>query len=381
MHLTTLCTAEPYFSCELGIYQQNEGTPMGGPLSSLLADLVLENKVEATIKEHPKWGNKWDWVRKADDTFMEWTGSSTDLDDFYEYLNDIHPTIKWSREIEHEGTIPFLDVMVIRSPIGIQTTVYRKPSASDRYTHFTTAQAWREKIITITTLRQRAEGYCSTEDLKTKELQHLETTFTANGYPTNIIQRYLYQHKPPNNTTIKEEKQTHFYAPYHPLAHKLFRKLHKRFNISPLYQKTKTLTNILYHSRPPQQPIHTPGAVYAIPCNDCSKHYIGETKRPTTIRLEEEQRDLKQAKQQPNKKFSDEHDFGYVQQYKETGHQFNFINTKILQLEAHYHRRKLAEGIYIKLNKEHSCNLKAGAELDKCWLPLLTTMKKFKIAS
>ena len=103
MHLATLCTAEPYFPCELGIYQQNEGTPMGGPLSSLLADLVLENKVEATIKKHPKWGNNWDWVRKADDTFMEWTGNLAELDDFYEYLNNIHPTIKWSREIEQKA--------------------------------------------------------------------------------------------------------------------------------------------------------------------------------------------------------------------------------------------------------------------------------------
>jgi hypothetical protein len=55
MQLTNLCTTEPYFLCELGIFQQNDGTPMGGPLSSLLADLVLENKIESTIIKHPKW--------------------------------------------------------------------------------------------------------------------------------------------------------------------------------------------------------------------------------------------------------------------------------------------------------------------------------------
>jgi len=167
MLLTNLCTAEPYFTCELGTFQQCEGTPMGGPLSSLLADLVLENKIEATITAHPKWGKQWDWIRKADDTFMEWEGSQQDLDAFYAYLNTLHPTIKWTREIEENGKISFLDVQIIRAPTGIQTTVYRKPSASDRYTHFTTAQAWREKIITITTLRQRAETYCSTDELLT----------------------------------------------------------------------------------------------------------------------------------------------------------------------------------------------------------------------
>jgi hypothetical protein len=313
---------------------------------------------------------------------MEWKGSQKELDDFHSYLNNIHPTIKWTKEIEDDGRISFLDVQIIKTPMGIQTTVYRKPSASDRYTHFTTAQAWREKIITITTLRQRAESYCSTEELLSLELQHLHTTFISNGYPTNIIQRYLYDHKPSqNNSPEKDDKQTQFYAPYHPLAHKIFKKLQKQFNISPLYQKTKSLKNILYHNRPTQQSIHTPGAVYAVPCKDCPTHYIGETKRPTAVRIKEEQRDIKLAQEQPNKKFPEDNDFGYVQHYKETKHQFDFANAKVLQLEPHYQRRKLIEGIYIKMNKDFTCNLKSGTEVDPSWLPLLTTMKKFKITS
>jgi hypothetical protein len=63
MHLTELCAVHPYFECELGIFQQIQGTPMGGPLSSFFADLVLENRIEATIKKHKKWGPKFDWVR------------------------------------------------------------------------------------------------------------------------------------------------------------------------------------------------------------------------------------------------------------------------------------------------------------------------------
>ena len=49
MKLTILVTSEPYFACELGIFEQSEGAPMGGPLSGLLADLVLENLFEAKI--------------------------------------------------------------------------------------------------------------------------------------------------------------------------------------------------------------------------------------------------------------------------------------------------------------------------------------------
>ena len=45
---------------------------MGGPLSRLLADLVIEIKIEAKITAHPKWGNIWDWVRLIDDTLSVW---------------------------------------------------------------------------------------------------------------------------------------------------------------------------------------------------------------------------------------------------------------------------------------------------------------------
>jgi len=56
LELAKLCAENPYFECEKGFYQQEGGTPMGGPLSRLLADLVIEEKIEKQIAEHPKWG-------------------------------------------------------------------------------------------------------------------------------------------------------------------------------------------------------------------------------------------------------------------------------------------------------------------------------------
>ena len=47
-------------------------------LSSTAADVILENQIEATIKNRPKWGLACDWAQKADDTFLEWTHSLED---------------------------------------------------------------------------------------------------------------------------------------------------------------------------------------------------------------------------------------------------------------------------------------------------------------
>ena len=53
--LVKLLISNPYFQCELGFFKQAKGTPMGGPLSRLLADLLIENKIEMKIKSNRKW--------------------------------------------------------------------------------------------------------------------------------------------------------------------------------------------------------------------------------------------------------------------------------------------------------------------------------------
>ena len=56
--LAKLCTENPYFECELGFFKQKGGTPMGGPLSRCLADLIIENKIEKTDFRTPTLGTK-----------------------------------------------------------------------------------------------------------------------------------------------------------------------------------------------------------------------------------------------------------------------------------------------------------------------------------
>jgi len=55
MELTRLCTEKPYFECELGFFTQSTGAHMGGSLSRLLADLIIENKLEKQMMQHPRW--------------------------------------------------------------------------------------------------------------------------------------------------------------------------------------------------------------------------------------------------------------------------------------------------------------------------------------
>ena len=55
-------------------------------------------------------------------------------------------------EKEKDGQFHVFDISLIRNGSQVETTVYRKPSASDRYLHFTCAQAWRKNTTAIHTL-------------------------------------------------------------------------------------------------------------------------------------------------------------------------------------------------------------------------------------
>ena len=104
------------------------------------------------IKSNRKWKKSFNWVRLIDDTFMNWVDSEEKLEEFFAYLNSLYPPIKWTMEKEKDGQFHVFDISLIRNGSQVETTVYRKPSASDRYLHFTSAQAWYEKTAAILTL-------------------------------------------------------------------------------------------------------------------------------------------------------------------------------------------------------------------------------------
>ena len=63
---------------------------MGGPLSRLLADLILENKIKNKIQADQKWKYLFNLVRLVNHTFMNWQESEEKLQKFFAYLNSLY---------------------------------------------------------------------------------------------------------------------------------------------------------------------------------------------------------------------------------------------------------------------------------------------------
>ena len=101
---------------------QVDGVAMGSPLGPVLANIFM---VELETSVIPNLSNKVKlWKRFADDTFC--LARLAYMDNISLALNYFHKNIKFTFDIEKGNTIAFLDILIIRKPGKIESTVYRK---------------------------------------------------------------------------------------------------------------------------------------------------------------------------------------------------------------------------------------------------------------
>ena len=127
--LLLLCTKNVYFSYNGDIYTQAEGVAIGSPLGPVLAGIFmveLERTILPTLKEHmiPRKRYVYDTISYIKKESIEHVLSKS---------NVYHENIEFTYEIENDGKLPFLDVLVIRKDYEVETTVYRKSTNNDIY--------------------------------------------------------------------------------------------------------------------------------------------------------------------------------------------------------------------------------------------------------
>ena len=116
-------------------------------------------------------------------------------------------------EGESEGSIPFLDVLVRRREQQFETSVYRKATHTDSYTHYTSNHHPATKFGIITCLKKRTISVCKGEYFK-EELQHLTSTFRSNGYFMKLIRKALHKKKKSNDCQTNKKEELTLCLPY-----------------------------------------------------------------------------------------------------------------------------------------------------------------------
>ena len=143
------------------------------------------------------------WRRFVDDTFtiLQWSQKIS----FLEYLNSIDEHIQFtSEEAGDDGSIPFLDVLIIPDEEGnLKTTVYRKPTHMDLYFQWDSNHTVSSKYSVVGSLQNRASTIGSNKELLNSEEHHLEEALTRCKYPTWAINKAKMKTKTAANNNKK----------------------------------------------------------------------------------------------------------------------------------------------------------------------------------
>ena len=131
---------------------------------------------------------------------------------FNDCLNAVHPNVQFTREMEENNSIAFLDVYLTREENGkISTRVYRKPSN----TNITIKpQACQHPATAISNFKGelcRAHRICSSEADFKKEVKFLLDLFEDNGHKRDKLEEIARNYSPPsisNHSTQNKRQKT-----------------------------------------------------------------------------------------------------------------------------------------------------------------------------
>ena len=197
MDLLNLCLTSTYFQYNGKHYKQLHGTAMGSPVSVVVAEIVMQNIEGQTLATYTRTVPL--WLRYVDDTF---TAVYKDgIDDFHEHLNWQNADIQFTREIEENGKISFLDCLVTRDNNKLKATIYRKPTHTDRLLDQSSYNPISHKATTIRTLTRWAQLVCNSPDSLQDETDYLNNVFSKNNYNTDFVRPNTHSNTDSNTQT------------------------------------------------------------------------------------------------------------------------------------------------------------------------------------
>ncbi|CAF5026326.1 unnamed protein product [Rotaria sp. Silwood1] len=182
-----LATSKTHFIFDQKMYVQHNGVAMGAPLAPIIADIFMSH-LEETLMDRLKESGVCEWYRYVDDTFVL-IEPITKAENVLEILNNFHPSISFTHQLETNGSLPFLDVWVTRSTETkkFQTAVYRKETFTGLMIKWDSFVPVSYKKASVVPMIQRALAMCSTYSSLAIEFENIRQIGLHNGYPLSFI--------------------------------------------------------------------------------------------------------------------------------------------------------------------------------------------------
>lgn len=260
-------------------------------------------------------------------------------------------------ENEKNNQLAFLDVLVTRNNNRIMTSVYRKPTHTGQYLHYDSNHSATTKKGIVKTLYQRAKTICNNEAALQKEIANINTDLISNGYNLKTIQNSIRDSHTVQNKNVDQTDEKQLCIPYVRGVSEKIRRISKTYNIRTSFKSSRTLREVLTKTKP-QHPTNTKNCIYEVPC-ECGEVYIGETKRPLHVRIEEHKKNTQRGETTKS---------GIANHVWDNQHHIQWSEAKVLAKEDHWYKRKFKEAVFIDKKRAFS---QQSVEIPNVWRPLL----------
>lgn len=351
IRLLKFCIIEcNYFSLNNQLYRQIAGLPMGSPLAPILADIVMEELLDNTLKPD----NNIKLVTKyVDDLFC--VVPKTRINSTLEKLNSWHPNLQFTAEIEKDQKIPYLDVLVIRDHNRLITDWYRKDISSSRIINFLSTHPPQQIINTAKNLISKILDISHIK-FHPQNINKIKDILKQNNFPIHqintLVQQYFKQKNSTQNRlkTVETNKQ-YFSTQYVPnLTNKLQRLITDHDNkilLASRISNNLKNKNCFSHTKDKIPTLNKSNVVYKISCsgnadNPCNLNYVGTTKSYLKTRL---------LAHKSDHKLKNVNATALSQHCCKTGHILDTKHTKILHIEKNYKKRLILESLHINQTK------------------------------
>jgi len=345
-----------FFSFGNQIYKQKFGTPMGSPLSPVIADIVmqdLEGEVLATLDFDIPF-----YYRYVDDIVLAVPTSKIDL--VFEKFNSVHSSLQFTIEIG-QNSINFLDTTIIFKNNKILFNWFHKPSFSGRYLNFWSQHPLSQKKGTITGLVDRA-FLLSHPESHQANLELVVRILLENDYPLGFVFETMSSRlkglinkrtiKQKSNTTEAVDKKLWFTVPYVDSISDKFRGIINGAVAGLSFFSLNKLSSFIKAHKDPLPKFSQMNVVYKISCKNCEASYVGQTCRQLKTRISEHKNHI-------NRNTSA---FSVITEHRlQFGHDFDWEGVEILDVEGNYNKRLISEMINIRCQKD-SINLQTDID-------------------
>ena len=291
------CLKQNFFKFNNTTYIQGPFLQMGGVLAPLLAEIFISN-IEKTLISKNIIFNK-DillYFRYVDDAFAIFRPNSQDkIDIFLNFLNSLHNNIKFTKEIEHNNSISFLDLKFTQTNNNIKFSIFRKPSTTSNAIPYNSFCDFKTKFAFFHSMFNRLFSVPLAKEDFDNELSNIFFIAQSNKFPKSKILQLFHRTKNKFSkkditalTDIKTIEPTKYYSiPFlGKPSFELKTLFKKQFNISISFTNGNNIKSLLSFTKDPT-PFYAKSGVYALICATCKNKYIGVTKRQFADRLNE----------------------------------------------------------------------------------------------